>query len=394
MSTSFPPPIQYSKEFQQVIQEKSQNFVGRDFVFSAISDFLQTYNRGYFTIVGSPGSGKSAILAQYVTHQNPQVIYYNAEIEGKNCVGEFLKDVPQQFVEVRNDSLHAKRTLHEQGLDAKVSLDSSDNATEGSGHLSLLLQRTSDQLEPHQKLIVVIDALDRVSYSSQVPGSNILYLPRYLPEKVYLILTRRPLLREKSGLLIETPFQTLNLSEFAEQNCQDLCQYIQYYLTSSPSMKEQQTPEGSERLNLKSWLNSHHIYDAEFGDRLTVESENNFMYLSQIMGAMTSGFYTQPWQHHQLPPSLETYYQQHWEKMTNEGLSDIAFEVLRVLTSVEHGVSVETVSQILNQDQYDVEEVLENWFEFLLTQQISRKTCYSFYHSSFRRWLGEQLHSA
>lgn len=218
MSTSLLPPIQYSKEFQQVIQEKSQNFVGRDFVFRAISDFLQSYNRGYFTIVGYPGSGKSAILAQYVT-QNPQVIYYNAEIEGKNCAGEFLKDVYQQIVEVRNGSL--------QELGTKVSLhSSSNNATEGSGHLSLLLQRTSDQLQPHQKLIVVIDALDRVSHSSQVSGSNIFYLPRYLPEKVYVILTRRPFLREKSGLLIEAPFETLNLSEFSEQNHQDLCQYI------------------------------------------------------------------------------------------------------------------------------------------------------------------------
>jgi hypothetical protein len=43
---------------------KSENFVGRDFIFTAINKFLHRYPKGYFTIVGVPGSGKSAILAQ------------------------------------------------------------------------------------------------------------------------------------------------------------------------------------------------------------------------------------------------------------------------------------------------------------------------------------------
>jgi hypothetical protein len=47
----------YPTEFQQVIREKSQNFVGREFVFSAINEFLHRgeANRGYFTLVGAPG---------------------------------------------------------------------------------------------------------------------------------------------------------------------------------------------------------------------------------------------------------------------------------------------------------------------------------------------------
>ncbi|HEY9707516.1 MAG TPA: hypothetical protein V6D48_04870 [Oculatellaceae cyanobacterium] len=86
-------------EFQQLLIEKSENFVGRQFVFAAISEFLHRCDsealppradRGYFTIIGAPGSGKSAILAKYVT-ENPSVVYYNAQIDGKNQVDEFLK---------------------------------------------------------------------------------------------------------------------------------------------------------------------------------------------------------------------------------------------------------------------------------------------------------------
>ena len=41
-------------------------------------------------------------------------------------------------------------------------------------------------------------------------------------------------------------------------------------------------------------------------------------------------------------------------------------------------------------DEYDVEQVLESWFEFLHQQRIAEKNYYSLYHSSFRHWLSSQ----
>ncbi|MBO3464501.1 hypothetical protein G4P69_38945, partial [Aetokthonos hydrillicola CCALA 1050] len=131
------------------------------------------------------------------------------------------------------------------------------------------------------------------------------------------------------------------------------------------------------------------------------------------------GFYPEPFQRHELPLSLEAYYQQHWQKMTGGGLSDIALKVLRVLTSGEEtqgisgqasGQSVTSraialaqplrqekrsgetpIAQTINEDEYDVEEVLENWLEFLQRQQIGTEKHYSFYHSSFQAWLAKQI---
>jgi hypothetical protein len=67
-------PASYPSKYQQLIREKSQNFVGREFVFAAINEFLHRCdrkalpqgNRGYFTLLGALGSGKSAILGKYV----------------------------------------------------------------------------------------------------------------------------------------------------------------------------------------------------------------------------------------------------------------------------------------------------------------------------------------
>lgn len=215
----------YPTQFQQVILEKSQNFIDRPFIFTAISDFLHRHKRGYFTIVGVPGSGKSAILGKYVT-QNSNVVYYNAQVEGKNRTSEFLTTVCTNLVE----------TLYVTSLQDETSLHPiPDNATEGSWFLSLLLQKISDRLEPHQRLIIAIDALDAIDRTVQPPGTNLFYLPRYLPDGVYFILTRRPFKREKSGLLIEVPSQVLDLSEYPEQNREDVQAYIRQYLTPSPS---------------------------------------------------------------------------------------------------------------------------------------------------------------
>src|SRR5919199_6984240 len=117
----------HPSEFHQLITEKSENFVGREFVFAAINEFLHKYAHGYFTLIGAPGSGKTAILAKYVT-SNPHVIYYSAQIEGKNRADEFLITICNQLI----DYLRAT---------TRDSLDTSlpDNATEGSWFLSLLL---------------------------------------------------------------------------------------------------------------------------------------------------------------------------------------------------------------------------------------------------------------
>ncbi|WP_375474917.1 ATP-binding protein [uncultured Nostoc sp.] len=375
-------------EFGQIIQEKSQNFVGREFVFTAINNFLHRHNQGYFTIIGAPGSGKSAILAKYVTN-NPQVIYYNAELEGKNHADEFLINICTQLIN--------QYSLNYTSL--------TDNATEGSWFFSSLLQQISDELEPDQKLIIAIDGLNCIDRNSQPPGTNLFYLPRYLPDGVYFLLTRRPFLREKSGLLIETPSQSLDLADYPEQNWQDIQAYIQNYLTLQeiPPTPLEKGGNISPLLmevkgDLKSWLSTHQIGEQEFCDRLTTLSENNFMYLSQVISAIAENFYLIPFQYNQLPPGLEAYYQQHLHKMfPSEQKTEHRTDVLNVLIQQQKAISVEAlmqpaagIAQIIDTDEYEVEEVLENWLEFLQQKPIASETHYSLYHSSFRDWLGKQ----
>lgn len=416
MNSSPRPPtmnnyIVNHQEFATIIHQKSVNFLGRDFVFTAINNFLNRYNRGYFTIIGLPGSGKSAIIAQYINQNNPpenrQVIYYNAELEGKNHAEEFIKYICSQIIATFD----------------QISLPNlPDNATEGSWFLSLLLQQISDHLQsnqPNQKLIIAIDSLNCINSQLQPPGTNIFYLPRYIPQGVYFLLTRRPFLSSNSGLLIEAPVQSLHLEDYSQENKQDIQNYIRRNLTpltplpyegmggqdnsNSPSpiteIEEKNLSnspllvgEGLGERSIKSWLNINQINEGEFITNLTNRSENNFMYVSQILAALTNNFYPQPSQiGTSFPPPLETYYQQHLEKMLGSQYQDFPLAVLQVLSQTTQPISVTDIANLLNTDEYDIEELLENWLEFLQIETIFDSTTYKFYHDNFRQWLIKSL---
>lgn len=390
-----PTPINtasYPREFQQLIREKSENFVGREFVLAAINEFLHKCERGYFTLIGAPGSGKSAILAKYVTC-NPQVIYYNAQVEGKNRADQFLATLCTQLM--KGVGLEGWQEGSEEAV-------LPDKVTSGGWFLTELLQEISDRLEPNQRLIVAIDALDAVDLSNQPSDSNLFYLPRYLPPRVYFLLTRRPFLRERAGLLIEAPSQVLTLEDYPEQNQEDVQAYIRQCLTLPPPHLEVELEQP----------NVTRLAGEKLIQQLTVKSENNFMYLSQILPAIAQGFYSEPFQDERLPPGLEAYYQSHWQRMKGEELSSVELGVLRTLVTPQNSfdsplpslqtaeISVDAVSeampagliaQIIDEDDYDVEAVLFNWVEFLRRQPIDGEIYYSFYHSSFRHWLARQL---
>lgn len=112
------------------------------------------------------------------------------------------------------------------------------------------------------------------------------------------------------------------------------------------------------------------------------------MYLSQILPVISKMF-------DRLPPGLEAYYQQHLHKMIPP--NSPSFErklksfVLSVLVQVSSPLSAEVIASAIDADEYDVEEVLENWREFLILQEIDGEIRYSLYHSSFRDFLSKEI---
>jgi hypothetical protein len=179
-------------KFRSLIDDKTQDFVGREYIFKAINNFIANNKNGYFAITGDPGQGKSAILAKYVQDTNC-IVHFNSSLQGPNRTDQFLESICDQLInryQLPYDLLPP-------------------NATRDGEFLLDLLEESAEKRNG-QSIIIAVDALDEVDRGSNRDSvANILFLPPYLPANVYFILTKRR--GVDVPFTVDTPFDVLSL---------------------------------------------------------------------------------------------------------------------------------------------------------------------------------------
>jgi predicted transcriptional regulator len=342
-----------TKEFQSLITEKINSFCGRKFVFTAFENFINTNKKGYFTVIGDAGMGKSTIAAKYVS-EHKTICYFNNLQENRNSPELFLESIRQQLIN--------RYQL--------TNVDKDD--------LSTLLVKATEKPTANEKLIIIVDALDEVK--QEPGGENILYLPKTLPDNVYFFLTRRRYEPTKERLYTEgLKKESLDLtdSKYDQENQHDIQEYIRFCLNNDPEHKD----------GLQTWIETKHITPDAFVNQLATKSENNFMYLRYVLPAIAEGKYNDL-NLTQLPQGLQNYYQTHWERMNmNDSSKKMRVMILFILVEIGTPISDEMIFEILNEDECDVQDILNEWIEYLKPQTIDKDMCYSIYHASFLDFL-------
>lgn len=352
-SSTFSNPSPYPEEFESLIKEKIRNFCGRKFVFREFEEFLSTQPNGYFTVVGDAGMGKSAIAAKYVLeHQSP--CYFNILAEGRNRPELFLKSIRQQLIN-------------------RYQLEDA-----GDANLPTLLAKVTQKFPDGQRLVIVVDALDEVE---QEPEENLLHLPMTLPDGVYFLLTRRPYNLEKKRLNVSpvVPVKELDLtaSQYVDLSRDDVKEYVRLFLNGDPDYKD----------GLRKWIQCRNITSEAFVEQVADKSENNFMYLRYVLPEIAQGFYKNL-NLKELPNGLQNYYQVHWLRMgMDKTLQEAKVIVLFILVEIGTAIPSEMIAEIAQADDYEVQKVLDEWVEYLRTQEIDGDICFSFYHASFLDFL-------
>jgi hypothetical protein len=349
-------PVTIPTEFKTVIDDKTKLFCGRKFVFNAINQFIKDNKSGYFTILGDAGMGKSAIAAKYIVDNPGTICFFNIRAEGRNRPDVFLKLIRQQLVN-------------------RFDLQNVEN-----DDLSTLLTKANGKLSNSENLVIVIDALDEVDLDD---NSNLLNLPMYFPDKVYIILTRRPYNSDDKRLTLSpnTKYTELDLREYQEKSKDDVKEYIEKFL------KSEQYKNG-----LNSWIiQQRNLSVDEFIKTIAAKSENNFMYLRYVLEAIADGFY-QDEKLEQLPAGLQGYYESHWRimGMTKKPLPKDKIKIIYVMCTLKSAVSREMIVKYSQQDDLTVQEVLKDWTQFLQEQKTYQPPRYRFYHESFRDFLIRQ----
>lgn len=344
--------------FKRLIAEKTEGFIGREFVFSEIELFFQEQSKGYFIIEADPGMGKSAILAEFV-RRNSCIVHFNNRSEGITSAEEFLRCVCTQLIE---------------GYQLSHSTDIQPENLRNGNFLLNLLEDVTGKLEAGERLVIAVDALDEVDLSSQTKGANVLYLPQSLPENVFFVVTKRPL---QLPLRVNDQ-KRFNLMRYEAENQQDAQDYIGQRIRKSQPLQQ--------------WIHRQDLKNQEFVTTLAAKSESNFEYLRHVLPAIEKGDY-QDLKIENLPQGLENYYEDHWERMgmNAEPLPEVKIKIVYLLATALEPVSRGWIVRRLDtQNPIPVVQILKEWDQFLREQQVERETRYSLYHSSFRDFLYRQ----
>jgi hypothetical protein len=350
-------PLTIPNYAQALLKNKTEDFVGREYVFAAIQDFLENQSNGYFIVQAEPGAGKTSIIAKYLL-RTECIAYFNIRAQGKNRTSQFLEDVCTQLCNRYNLPY----------------LPLPQNANQNSILLSQLLEEASTKLKGDEKLVIAIDALDEVDIASQDTDANILYLPPYLPKNVYFVLTRRP--KTDYSFVVQVPQQLLDLNRYPEESRQDVKEYIQ---------RATQNPK------LQHWLNQQLQTTEAFIEELSDKSESNFMYLHHVLQAIEGGIY-QDLKIEHLPQGLQGYYEDHWLRMgmRSNPLPEIKIKIVYILSELSVAVSCKTISHYACESENLVLDILQKWKEFLEEDETKPQPHYSIYHASFRDFLNRR----
>ncbi|MEG4579788.1 ATP-binding protein [Microcoleus sp. MON1_C5] len=352
VDTSAPQlPLPY--ECETIIQDRTQDFTGRRFVFEAIIEFLQKKPKGYFVLEAAPGVGKTSIMAKLVLLMKRRcVVHFNSQSQGTVKAKQFLENACTQLIQAFK-------------LDyPKLP----ENATTDGNFLSRLLGEVSPKLGG-KKLVFVLDALDEVDMSDQGRGSNVLYLPDALPDNVYFILSKRP------ETLRLPNHQVFDLMQYSSESLADVKVYIDKRTSNSAS--------------IQNWINRQNLQREQFVAAVAEKSQNNFMYLRYVLNDIDSGKYSDVTLK-DLPRELEGYYEKHWARMEmavkDKELRRRKLKVIYLLTKTRKPVSCDILADFADEDALDVQKVLDDWEQFLRRSGDSPPD-YSIYHASFQRFL-------
>lgn len=187
------------KQFANLIEERTRNFVGRQFIFNAIDKFIEnpTFPSGYILIKGEPGVGKTALIAKLVKERG-YVHHFNLRSQGITSTSAFLKDICAQLIVLYQ--------LNYSELPAESDRE--------SGFLSTLLFEAAARNQ-NRPIVILVDALDEAEDTifPQIE-TNKLLLPASLPNKVFFILTTREQMNYRlTAALLKPRFSSARLKD-------------------------------------------------------------------------------------------------------------------------------------------------------------------------------------
>lgn len=350
------------RSWPELRAQATKDFVGRDFVFDGFEAFRQYHRHGYFLILGDPGIGKTALIAHWVTRDDPKrplPHHFNVAGGRDNTAQGFLRNLCAQLI--------VRYRLDYAALP--------DEAGRDSAFLQRLLQEVAAGFRKGESLVVLVDALDEVAEmpKGETPQeANVLCLPEHLPLGVYFVLTARR--DENLPLPSRVPLVEFELLADSHDNLADVHSFLDTTLRDEERFGAYLERHGQEREQLV--------------ETLTRLSEGNFEYLRQVLLEIGPGGKLRELTPEHLPQGLERYYQERWNRTRQQVGWDKwqsqHLPLLAALTVAREPLTPELLEVFTGLGRAEIAEFLETWRSFLRREERERQQDrYSFFHRTY-----------
>ena len=356
-------PSNLRRSFDAYMDGKLQYFVGRQFVFDALDDFIKKNPSGYFIIRAAPGMGKSSLLSKLIRDRG-YIHHFNISPQNIRSARAFLENVCAQLI--------ARYNLPQKQLPS--------NAGDDSGFLMECISEAAKDSKNHP-IVLAVDSLDEADRTGLAPGVNSLYLPPSLPRGVFVVLTTRPL--DDMHLQV-SPQKQFDIEATSEINSKDIEAYTSEFIARQAKMRE--------------WLEQRKdkISREQFIAGIRMKSQGNFMYLQHVLPPIAEGRFTFGKQDilAELPDGLKGYYQRHWREMQEgkkENFEEVYAKIVCILGVAQEPVTVDQIASWTKLTSFKIKESIGEWREFLIEEESKSSKRLQIYHRSFQDFLKEQV---
>jgi len=366
------PPLIRTHLYDQtsLIAASTRDFTGREFVFTALGQFIEQDKSGYCFVQAYPGVGKTALLSSFALAHPGYARHFNVLTAGVTTPDAFLKNICAQLIGAYG--------LRYDRLDDRAGYD--------SGFLTELLDR-SVRAAGQQKVVVLLDALDEAL--TPVGAQNPLYLPSWLPDGCRFIVTvRKDALRWQPRLDPDCLRHDVEIDELGELNMNDLRAHIR---------------ARADHPGIGEYLRSRGLSPEQFAGTLAAKAAGNFMYSRYVLPEFEAGGARTDAELDALPAGLAGYYEEQYQRM--HGPDDDAWHNVRlpVLTALALALAPVTAAELAARAAHlpgsrperrsvtRVRALLEEWMQFLVRVEVTRdgrpRTGYRIFHASFHEFL-------
>ena len=383
-----------TKEFnmsEYLEADRAEDFVGRQWLFREVEVALEEENIAGVQIIGSPGSGKSALASQLICSRTSSSFihgrilgYHVCKYSDKNTqmAGKFVRNLAEMIarrlpeygyiVTNSTDSTYIQRSLTEDCIHHQDPV--------GCFELAVLSPLRNLKNKPRENWFVVVDALDECLTEGETGHSIVLLLNNKIhrfPPWLKVVTTSR---NESYASLHSSKVKKITIDPEASKNLKDLEIFVTKRLFQ----------EGPLLQRITWWLGDDSVKSiAKLATQVLSTSQGNFLFVTELLKDWENS--RQEFRNaYVLPKTLCDLYHSYFERLyLRKGSFRPVRHILELLVSAFEPLTQNQMFDLLkvrenSLDEYDLKDRLRELGHFL---KIGKDNTLTLYHLSLTEWL-------